>query len=882
MDILCQAFASHPHPQILSEMAVVADRSKDSARAIALRNRALELAGATTPSLWVPGDEDSIALSQGGDPGASHRRFFTGISMISDLRTRTPRYAMDVAGAVLSPDESIAAGIRRPGRGDQEVPELRVRDAMLGESLTSIQGSDRSGVVAFALLPDDEVVVALRGGGLEVWDLATNRLVKRMEDKVVWTQLHMSGVGPVVLLAGQRGSHSLIAAIDVRARRALWERPVGEPALALAARPDGKRLVSIHKATNGANASIQVLFWDAATGQQLTKIPALQSSSCPDYTWAPPLIYGPSGKLVVNCGREVIALNEAGAELWRKQSTSYAERIAFSADGLRVLRQDELTIEKLDAITGAVSDTTREYLGGVNVAVLTPSGRELAVGVEDTVVVVPLGSGIPYVASRHAAKVGAVFASTRGQIFSVAENGEAIVHDLATKRGRALPIKALGKVAVSPDGRRIAVEDGDEISVRAIDDGKQLARWPFSAGDQLLEALLFSGDGDLAVSTRPKDSYDGRNERFATVIRDPAISDPTRGAKRSFPGTVLAFSPDRRLVVAKEPMRRGWDEEEEYEGEVLVVRDLSSGATRTLMLADLGDVAFSADGARLIISNHAESILWDLERNLVTSGAPVWPISILANGMVVGTQNRTGADYALKFFAPAAIETPLLSLQLSHTGEWLALSQDGSYEASQGATVLMSSGVELLPPATPAAPGDGTLFKRVTQSPPITPAAANAGSGALPDDTLVMLGPTPASPTRLLDELRALPVERRGDRRKAKALHLKALASLARAKATGQARDFAAAEQLWAAAARTDPNWDWPFYNLACVAALTGRPTDALAYLREVRGRVPTAEMVQRIERDPDFAALRGGPELPWLIKFMKMDLEANADSAAP
>lgn len=143
----------------------------------------------------------------------------------------------------------------------------------------------------------------------------------------------------------------------------------------------------------------------------------------------------------------------------------------------------------------------------------------------------------------------------------------------------------------------------------------------------------------------------------------------------------------------------------------------------------------------------------------------------------------------------------------------------------------------------PKAPPEGSQQERATLA---GPSPAPSAASPLP------VGTNKAAVLR--DELLALPKDRGGDREAAKTLHRRAMTEHGR-------KDFTAAERTWAEAARTDPSWDWPFYNLACVAARVGRPDDAMAYLEAVRTRNPAADMIRRIATDHDFDALRRRPE---------------------
>lgn len=113
-------------------------------------------------------------------------------------------------------------------------------------------------------------------------------------------------------------------------------------------------------------------------------------------------------------------------------------------------------------------------------------------------------------------------------------------------------------------------------------------------------------------------------------------------------------------------------------------------------------------------------------------------------------------------------------------------------------------------------------------------------------------------PAALVDQVRALP-RTAGDRKQAMALHSQAMKVHA-------AKDFEESERLWAEAARADPSWSWPLYNLACSAALQGRSAAALAYLEMMRDRAPEPDMLRRLETDADLASIRRRPEFEALF----------------
>jgi len=120
----------------------------------------------------------------------------------------------------------------------------------------------------------------------------------------------------------------------------------------------------------------------------------------------------------------------------------------------------------------------------------------------------------------------------------------------------------------------------------------------------------------------------------------------------------------------------------------------------------------------------------------------------------------------------------------------------------------------------------------------------------------------------LIDEMRALP-HTPGDRTKAMALHRQAMK-------VHEAKNYPASERLWAEAARTDPGWDWPYYNLACSTALQARAGEAIGYLEMVRDRKPDPEMLHRIESDGDLGSIRSRPEYEALVVAIADELRSR------
>jgi hypothetical protein len=114
-----------------------------------------------------------------------------------------------------------------------------------------------------------------------------------------------------------------------------------------------------------------------------------------------------------------------------------------------------------------------------------------------------------------------------------------------------------------------------------------------------------------------------------------------------------------------------------------------------------------------------------------------------------------------------------------------------------------------------------------------------------------------------------------GDRRAAVRSHRMALTA-------HRAQQYGDAETHWAAAARLDPSWDGPFYNLACIASLEGRVDDAIAYLDLATRRGLLWSRLRGLSTDPDLLAVRGHPRLSAIIAAETARLCALPGATAP
>jgi WD40 repeat protein/tRNA A-37 threonylcarbamoyl transferase component Bud32 len=208
--------------------------------------------------------------------------------------------------------------------------------------------------------------------------------------------------------------------------------------------------------------------------------------------------------------------------------------------------------------------------------------------------------------------------SPDGRRLATAEGNDVHVRELATGadvqvlHGHASRVTG---VAFSADGHRVAGSgDDNAVLVWDADTGAELFRCP--ALPDGLGAVAFSRDGRLLAAAAGSH----------VVVRDAATGRPVHAlAGHAGPVTGVAFSPDGKLLASssRDQTVRLWDV---ADGEEAAVLRGHSG--------DVTGVAFSPDGKTLVSSGEDDSIrLWDVDgrreqRSLLGQGGKVTALAV--------------------------------------------------------------------------------------------------------------------------------------------------------------------------------------------------------------------------------------------------------------
>lgn len=482
-----------------------------------------------------------------------------------------------------SPDGKTLA----TGSDDRTIKLWEVRT---GKEIATLEGQDRHFVKAVAFSPDGKT---LASGGVDqtirLWDLATLKekaVLPRLLNEITFLAFSPDGK---LLASGCR--HGPLLLWDVERRVDVATLSEGGERVAFS--PDGK-FIALGSGPDGLR------LWEVAT-EKIRTVPGDCSGT--------PLAFSADGKKLalgnkvadVATGRELTVLLGSDSML------------AYSPDGKTFASVNEKQgVRLFSATTGrqraVLSGFTDQKESGrfnpVKSFAYSPDGRTVAAGCYD----------------------GTVW------LWEVPPLGEVVERE--ARRPRAtLPAEYSGSVAISPDGKNLAVVKGNKVHL--LDPGTREERLTLEGDDHSLWPFAFSADGSvLATGGRPAEVrlWDVKTGKLLAAFGGDAQSAHYLHA--------LAFSPDGKTLA----LARNADE-----GTIrlLDARTGKEQATFQGHTRNVCSLVFSPDGKTLVSGGEDGCIKWwDMTTRKVrftTDGGSIcWPFQIAfsPDGKTLATQSK--------------------------------------------------------------------------------------------------------------------------------------------------------------------------------------------------------------------------------------------------
>ena len=462
---------------------------------------------------------------------------------------------------------------------------VQIRDMKTGDVTQALEGAKRSekgGVNLRRAAGRRELIVTQAEPPLLwCWDIDTGKeLWKRdLPSPPYWADL--SADGKTLVTSGKAGEVLTIDTLTGKDRAVILAKSVGHSNSAANVSPDGK-VVATFAASNFARDGT-VLFWDAATGKLLTKLPG-HSALIHD------ALFSPDGCKILTAGRDDTLRTwdaVSGREL-ANVALAGPGQLAQSPDGQKFYASDPKTgsIHVVDPATGKVQTTHSAFKKSIVGFTLTADGKRLIV------------------AGRDADEAGTIrmLNAANGEQIREFPTGEYRIEQMTASADGAVVVAACAgrKLAVwSVDGKRFSEQTGT---------GKREPAWKDRPPHYLVGSVAVSSDGlriaysdqeaGVAVIDGPTQKLLGHSRQKDVYFQDSSARDDVRD--------VLAISPDGKTVA--------WSGVEST-SEISVI-ELRSQSVRRRLTGDTKPVkrlAFSPDGSKLLSTGpDGSALVWDL------------------------------------------------------------------------------------------------------------------------------------------------------------------------------------------------------------------------------------------------------------------------------
>jgi WD40 repeat protein/transcriptional regulator with XRE-family HTH domain len=539
--------------------------------------------------------------------------------------------------------------------------------------LATLDGHE-GGLWALALSNDgSRLATVSMDGTAKVWDLATKQVVMTLPTNVTD---NLSGTGAVFSPDGQR-----LLTVGSANRATLWDLAMGKalytldghtaPVTSVAVSPDGKLYAT-------ASDDTTVKLWNAATGQEVETLTGRDGAKLV-------LAFSPDGQRVYAGSDDdgmVIAWDVAtGQELFRfdgQGDVIGVDAIAASPDGTRLATGEfDTTVRLWDTVAGRLLLTLFGHSSQVVSVAFSADGNTLASASEDGTIKLwdaHIGRELRTLAGHTSGVLGVTFSADGNRLYSASRDGTARIWDISPAAGRdwlnlAGHTDRLYGVDYRPDGTQVATWSWDgTVKVWDTASGKTVLtlnhpRVPTNGGN-----VVYSPDGKRLAFNNGNGVQIVDADSSAVLQTLPPFDSAA---------VDVTFAPDGHQIAAATSagLVRIYDS-----------RDGSLLLEFTAGTAGLQQIAFSPDGKRLAISSHDGAAIWDAStgKHLLTfsghgEGVRTSGIAFSPDGKWVAS---TGNDAAVQVWDA---ETGEVIFKLAgHTGPTfgVAFSPDGRSLAS--------------------------------------------------------------------------------------------------------------------------------------------------------------------------------------------------------